>query len=207
VSRTPAAPLPAAPGAEIAAAYAAGATLATLAGRYPMHPPRLARIIREAGGTIRPPHKRGPGTDPAALAAACAQAPGLTAAAAQFGISRAAARRLLHSAGMAVIRKPPPADEVAAAYQSGLTVRQCAAKFTMSHSTVLTALRQAGCQVRPPGPRPVPRPAEGAQIAAAYAGGLTLAQCTANFCRSRDTVTAAIRAAGGTIRPPGPRPP
>jgi transposase-like protein len=200
-------PVPAGTAAQIAAAYAAGATLAAVGERYEMGPATVARIVREQGGTIRPPHNQGPGTDPSALAAAYAQACSLQAAAAQFGISRGAAARVLRNAGylhLAAIRRPvPAAREIRAAYESGLSVQDCATTFGASGTLIRATLRAVGCDLRRRGGSSLFTAQQAAQIRAAYESGLSTAQCARRFGCHSSTIARAVRAAGGTIRPRG----
>jgi len=104
---------------------------------------------------------------------------------------------------------PPVAPGVdpaafAAAYDTGLTITECAARFGVSFGTARNRLVAAGVVFRRHGQRPA---SSGPALAAAYDAGATIAECAAQFGIPFGTARNRLIAAGVVLRQRGPRQP
>jgi hypothetical protein len=95
------------------------------------------------------------------------------------------------------------AAEIRAAYDSPMSVRECAIKFGLARGTITRAIKAAGGTLRPNGP--IPRAADPAAVKHAYVQERkTLREVSHEFRISERAATAILRDAGVQLRR-GPR--
>jgi predicted DNA-binding protein (UPF0251 family) len=190
---------------EAAALYEAGLSLGECGRRLGAGYTATARVLREAGVTIRPPGPpRVPGPDPAEAALLYEAGHSLEECARKLGVSSFLLTRTLREHGVAIrlprpVRRPVTAADAARLYQAGHTLDGSARELGVSRATVARLLRAAGVPLRPPGPRP---PDQAAAIRL-YEAGHTLADCGRQLGTSRTTIARLLHAAGIPLRPPG----
>ncbi len=96
------------------------------------------------------------------------------------------------------------AAEIRAAYDSPMSVRECAAKFGLYSGTITRAIRAAGGTIRAKGP--VPRTADPAAVERAYVGqGKTLREISREFGISERVASRILREEAGVELRCGPR--
>lgn len=166
-----------------------------------------ARIIRDAGVTVRPARRPAARVDPIKLARAY-QARSLNQCGTAFGITARTAARILRDAGVTIrsgrdLQPNVDPDELAQAYQEwGWSIRKCAAEFGISTAVVSRTLREANVLRRPAGPRPAA--IDPAELARAYQHQ-GLASCADQFATSVHTIRRLLQAQGVPIRPASTR--
>lgn len=95
--------------------------------------------------------------------------------------------------------------ELAAAYRSGATVEELAARHGCSVTTVRDVLEAQGVERRARGPRS-PLDGREAEVAAAYEAGGTVRELVDRFGANQRTVRKVLAEQGVTMRPPGRKP-
>jgi excisionase family DNA binding protein len=197
--------------AAVTALYQDGLTLREVAARCGIAPETAARILRRAGVTVRPRGRVPADRD----RAAALYEDGLTLArvAARLSVHPETVRRHLREAGVAPRRPAPRARPAAdpaavrAAYDSGLTLRQCAARLGLSMAMTRHAVLAAGGTIRPGGRRAAGHraaPPAAAGLTASWQAGLSIARVAARHQVRYQDVRAALTATGAI--PPGTTP-
>lgn len=174
-----------------------------------MSPRTAARILRDAGETIRKPGAPPAQVDRAALARAyLEQGWSLNQCGTAFGIAARTAARILRDAGVTIRpgRDPhpdvDPAELTQAYREREWSIRKCAAEFGISTAAVSRTLREANVPRRPPGPQPVA--IDPAELARAYQHR-GLASCAEQYVTSVYTIRRLLQDQGMPIRPAGTR--
>ena len=95
-------------------------------------------------------------------------------------------------------------DEVVAAYGSGATIIELAARFECSRTTIADVLRSRGIELRARGPRS-PLDGREEEVVVAYEAGATVRELVERFDANQRTVRKVLAEAGVAMRPPGRR--
>lgn len=192
---------------EIAEAYNAGARLHDLAEEYDVSYETIRRRLLEAGYETRPSGHQEIDLPVDEIVSRYEGGEHLRQIAEDYPVSHETIRKRLLDAGVDMRdsscgdnTKSVPTEEVVEKYHDGARPSELAEEYDVSVSTLRKRLREAGCEIKHPGPPTLDLPVE--KMAEDYRQGSSLSDLAEEYPASIMTIRRRLIDAGVKIRPP-----